>query len=78
MAAALRWPVSKLPTAVGAQMIHRSADDPAAVAFVTFFAILKVYEILLPVDTYYTVRVPKNCVLNAVAAGDDYLFDCLR
>jgi hypothetical protein len=48
------------------------------VAFVTFFAILKVYEILLPVDTYYTVRVPKNCVLNAVAAGDDYLFDCLR
>ena len=54
------------------------ADDPAAVAFVTFFAILKVYEILLPVDTYYTVRVPKNCVLNAVAAGDDYLFDCLR
>jgi hypothetical protein len=24
------------------------ADDPAAVAFVTFFAILKVYEILLP------------------------------
>jgi hypothetical protein len=48
MAAALRWPVSKLPTAVGAQMIHRSADDPAAVAFVTFFAILKVYEILLP------------------------------
>jgi len=61
-------------------MIHRPADDPAAVTFVTFatFAILKVYEILLPVDTYYTVRVPKNCVLNAVAAGDDYLFDCLR
>ena len=46
-------------------------------AVVPFFVILKVYEILLSLETY-TVRVPKNCVLNAVAVGDDYLFDCLR
>jgi hypothetical protein len=47
-------------------------------ACITLFALLEFYQILLPVDTYYTVRVPKYCVLNAVAAGEDFLFDCPR
>jgi hypothetical protein len=56
---------------------HRPADDPAAVAVVTFFAISKSMKI----SFRWTPTTPSECknyVLNAVAVGDDYLFGYLR
>jgi hypothetical protein len=44
--------------------------------FLSFFALVRLYELVVPQDTTHTVYVSKECVLNEVVAGSDYVFDC--
>ena len=47
------------------------------VVLITFIALNFVSsEFMPPQDTTYTITVPKECTLNEVVAGEDYLFDC--
>jgi hypothetical protein len=43
---------------------------------ITFLALRFIYTEDMPQDTTYTITVPKECTLNEVVAGEDYLFDC--
>jgi hypothetical protein len=50
----------------------------AAISFLIGAFFITAYENIQHYDTSYTVRVPSYCVLNAVAAGEDFLFSCPR